>query len=267
MFANLTVPHAYFIHFYTLSIGALLLWFGQIAAQQPILHFVLQYTHEPEQPVAAVQVIIAWLAILVLSIRRYLEENEKEPSESRMFFGHWIMGLLFYSVTSVAVWIEGDRQLIAHTLGTSLDPKTPISAMTIFKRFVLLLAPNDLPTQKRILVLVGLLIFFSASMTQSNFHGYLRYMKRLTQGDYTLPDHPLFDYTVTPHYLAECFEYIGLALMLAPVGQLFNTTMLCCVVFVVVNLGVTADGTREWYRAKFGEEAVKGKARMVPLIW
>lgn len=134
-------------------------------------------------------------------------------------------------------------------------------------RFLRLLAPQDLPTQKRILVLLGLLIFFFASMTQSNVHGYMRFMKKLTKGGYTLPDHPLFDYTVTPHYLAECFEYIGLALITAPVGQVFNTTMLCCLVFVVVNLGVTADGTREWYRARFGEEAVRGKARMVPLIW
>jgi len=184
-----------------------------------------------------------------------------------MFFGHWIMGILFYVVTSVAIWIEGDRALIAHTLFTDANPEKTSTAGDIGKRFLTLLAPQDLPNQKRILVLLGLAIFFFASTTQSNVHGYLRFMKKLTQGDYTLPDHPLFDYTVTPHYLAECFEYLGLALITAPVGEVFGKTMLCCFVFVAVNLGVTAQGTREWYRKSFGEEAVRGKARMVPLIW
>lgn len=177
------------------------------------------------------------------------------------------MGMLFYLVTSVAIWIEGDRRLIAHTMGTT-DSTTdkPTTAASVFHQFLTLIMP-DMPLQKRLLVLLGIALFFLASMTQSNFHGYLRYMKQLTKGEYTLPQHPLFDYTVTPHYAAECLEYVGLALILAPPGQVFSTTMLCCLVFVAVNLGVTADGTREWYRRKFGAEEIEGKARMIPFVW
>jgi 3-oxo-5-alpha-steroid 4-dehydrogenase 3 len=269
MLADVTVPHSWFIHFYTLSIAACLFWLGQIGAQQPGHIFLLAYTKEPANPVPAVQVIVAWLALLLLSIRRYLECQEAEPSKSRMFFGHWIMGLLFYAVTSVAVWIEGDRKLLLHNLGDVVadkDADTQTKLIRVLKQLLAILFA-DLPTRDRILVLTGLALFFLAASTQSNFHGYLKYMKQLTKGEYTLPQHPLFDYTVTPHYAAECVEYLGLAMIVAPVGQVFNTTMLCCLVFVVVNLGVTADGTREWYKKKFGEEEIGGKARMIPFIW
>lgn len=181
------------------------------------------------------------------------------------------MGMLFYGVTSVAIWIEGDRRLIAHTIGFSdvASDKPAATGKAILKELLDLLMPSvqDLPNQKRVLILLGLALFYYASKVQSNVHGYLKYMKQLTKGEYTLPNHPLFDYTFTPHYFAECVEYVGLALIMGPPGRVFSTTMLCALVFVAVNLGVTADGTREWYRKKFGEEAVEGKARMIPLLW
>jgi 3-oxo-5-alpha-steroid 4-dehydrogenase 3 len=203
------------------------------------------------------QVSIAWFALLLLSIRRYLECREAAKSTSRMFFGHWIMGLLFYVVTSVAIWIEGDRGLIAHQT----------NAETGDSDWILLLVSPNLTLWKQLLILVGITLFFVGSVTQGNVHGHFRDLKELTKGKYMLPMHPLFDYTLTPHYAAECLEYLGLALILAPHGQVFSTTMLCCLAFVAVNLGVTADGTREWYKDKFGADKIQGRARMIPFIW
>lgn len=46
-----------------------------------------------------------------------------------------------------------------------------------------------------------------------------------------------------------------------------NWTLVCGMVFVGVNLGVTAEGTREWYLRRFGVEGVRGRWRMVPFIF
>jgi 3-oxo-5-alpha-steroid 4-dehydrogenase 3 len=222
-----------------------------------ILQTILQLTPEPETPTSAMQVSIGWFALFLLSMRRLLECREAASSSSRMFFGHWIMGLAFYAVTSVAIWVEGDRRL----LNLQLNKETGDSEW-----IVLLVSPN-LSIWKQLLVLLGIGLFFLGSVTQGNVHGYFRDLKELTKGKYTFPQYPLFDYTLTPHYAAECLEYVGLALILAPQGQLFSTTMLCALAFVVVNLGVTADGTREWYKEKFGVDTVKSKSRMIPFVW
>jgi 3-oxo-5-alpha-steroid 4-dehydrogenase 3 len=36
---------------------------------------------------------------------------------------------------------------------------------------------------------------------------------------------------------------------------------------VIVNLGVTAHGTHEWYERRFGRTALEGRWRMVPFIF
>lgn len=46
-----------------------------------------------------------------------------------------------------------------------------------------------------------------------------------------------------------------------------NKTILTALIFVTVNLGVTADASKEWYEAKFGKESVAGRWRMIPLIF
>lgn len=53
----------------------------------------------------------------------------------------------------------------------------------------------------------------------------------------------------------------------APKGALINKTIFTALIFVSVNLGVTADMSREWYARKFGAEKVAGKWRMIPLIY
>lgn len=58
-----------------------------------------------------------------------------------------------------------------------------------------------------------------------------------------------------------------MAIVAAPKGEICNRTLLCGVVFVAVNLGITASGTRRWYSDKFGKEQIKDKWSMVPLIF
>lgn len=91
----------------------------------------------------------------------------------------------------------------------------------------------------------------------------------ITQGDttYKLPTHPAFQQLISPHYTAEIFIYLSLALVSAPQGQWINGTMFFAFVFVAVNLSVTAEGTRRWYERRFGADAVKGKSRILPGVW
>jgi 3-oxo-5-alpha-steroid 4-dehydrogenase 3 len=53
----------------------------------------------------------------------------------------------------------------------------------------------------------------------------------------------------------------------APEGAWVNRTLFTTLVFVVSNLGVTAEASREWYEKKFGAEKIKGRWRMIPLVY
>ena len=86
-------------------------------------------------------------------------------------------------------------------------------------------------------------------------------------GEYKIPTHPAFQSVIAPHYTAECLIYLSLAVVGAPRGHLINTTISCALIFVVINLGVTAGGTRQWYEKRFGSEAVKGKWKMIPFVY
>lgn len=105
-------------------------------------------------------------------------------------------------------------------------------------------------------------LFLLASGLQHDCHYYLSSLEK-----YTLPAHPLFSRIVSPHYTAECAIYLSLALLAAPSGELINKTLLSCLAFVAVNLGVTAGSSKEWYKQKFGEESMRGKWRMIPGIY
>ena len=124
----------------------------------------------------------------------------------------------------------------------------------------------------------SVLIFILASGFQHDCHTYLAYLKKTKsktdngkekddETEYKIPVHPAFQPLICPHYTAECLIYLSLAMVSAPQGAWVNWTMTSALVFVVVNLGVTAEGTRQWYERRFGADAVKGKWRMIPLIY
>jgi 3-oxo-5-alpha-steroid 4-dehydrogenase 3 len=84
---------------------------------------------------------------------------------------------------------------------------------------------------------------------------------------YTLPDQGWFRYIVCPHYTSECLIYVAMSLVTAPPGHLFNQTVLCGLVFVVVTIGVVAHGTKQWYADKFGADKVASRWKMIPLLF
>lgn len=105
-------------------------------------------------------------------------------------------------------------------------------------------------------------MFTTGSLKQHELHAHLASLKK-----YTLPSHGWFEHIICPHYTAECLIYFGLAVATAPMGQMLNKTVLLGLLFVAVNLGTTASGTKQWYAEKFGAEKVAQKWKMIPFIW
>ena len=97
---------------------------------------------------------------------------------------------------------------------------------------------------------------------QHRCHKHLASLKK-----YSLPNDGMFKKLVCPHYTCECLIYLGMAVAAAPPRDMFNKTLLCGLVFVTVNLGVTANGTKKWYAEKFGEDSVKMKWKMIPWVF
>lgn len=109
---------------------------------------------------------------------------------------------------------------------------------------------------------VATVVFVLASAKQREFHRHLASLKK-----YTLPHDSWFRHIVCPHYTAECLIYLSLSLVAAPAGKMVNQTVFLGLVFVAVNLGATAAGTKRWYGEKFGEATVRDKWRMIPFVF
>lgn len=105
-------------------------------------------------------------------------------------------------------------------------------------------------------------IFLLASGIQHDAHAYLASLRK-----YSLPTHPMFQLLVCPHYTAECIIYLSMALLGAHSQQWLNWTISSALMFVTINLGVTAKGTKQWYAQKYGVDAVRRRYIMVPLLW
>jgi len=109
---------------------------------------------------------------------------------------------------------------------------------------------------------IGTLLFLVAWIMQYRCHKYLASLKK-----YSLPEDGMFAYLICPHYTCECLLYLSLAITAAPKGQLYNRTIMCGLLFVSTNLGVTAGDTRKWYAEKFGQDSIQHRWNMVPLVY
>lgn len=110
--------------------------------------------------------------------------------------------------------------------------------------------------------LISLPTFLVASGIQHDCHMYLASLPK-----YTLPTHPIFQLVTCPHYMAECLIYFSLAVLAASNGAVFNKTIFSALIFVVVNLSISASTTREWYIRRFGSEPVIARWRIIPYVF
>ncbi|OJJ47659.1 hypothetical protein ASPZODRAFT_15109 [Penicilliopsis zonata CBS 506.65] len=242
--ASFKVPHGYFTHFYVVSVLSSLFWTTQVLLGGVFFRAIAERVAPAHlQPSMSFnQVILCCLLMLAQGSRRLYESFLfAKPSSSKMGFAHWLMGIAFYLGMGVAIWIEGTGNLLSKKL--SFDD----------------IKLSNVPSLRTFFCLP---LFLMASGLQHDCHHYLFSLKK-----YTLPTHPLFRGIICPHYTAECIIYLSLALLAAPKGEFINKTLVTCLLFVAVNLGITAKSTKTWYMQKFGDESVRGRWIMIPGIY
>ncbi|PVI02905.1 hypothetical protein DM02DRAFT_717087 [Periconia macrospinosa] len=178
---------------------------------------------------------MSWMLMLLQGTRRMLESQKyTSSSQSKMWVGHWVLGWLYYLCMNVALWVESEPANKFNYLGW------------------------------RAIVLVPAIL--TAHYLQHTYHAYL-YKLRSQNTGYQLPSHPLFPNLICPHYSCEIAIYTLLSFLAAPKGSLVNWTVVTADIFVIVNLAVTANATKNWYAEKFGENKVRSRKRMIPFVW
>ncbi|KAI9844196.1 MAG: hypothetical protein M1838_002299, partial [Thelocarpon superellum] len=235
----------WFIHFYIVSVSLSLFWALQYIYLGRTLQGIYGMRHgrraDAGPGMDLHQVVLTWLLMTFQGARRLSECIAfGRPSQSKMWVVHWLLGIGFYIAMSMAVWVEGFPALLA------TRPSLDIISIGV-------------PSLRTVLCLP---LFLLASGMQHDCHAYLASLPR-----YTLPQHPLFASVICPHYTAECGIYLSLALLAAPQGALVNRTVFMALIFVAANLGVTAEISRDWYRKQFGAAQMKGRWRMIPLLY
>lgn len=204
------------------------------------------------------QVSLLWIMMIIQGGRRLIESiSFGRRSSSTMWIAHWAVGIAFYVATSVAIWIEGLCRS-PRLFSAKCIADFALAAIRSWDRAV----ESGISTLPTIRACIGILLFIFASGIQHDCHAYLATLKK-----YSLPNHPIFRLIICPHYTAECAIYLSMVIAGAPRGAAVNPTMMCALLFVAVNLGVTAAGTREWYANKFGPQAIHGRWIMLPGLW
>ena len=271
---NVQAPHGYFKHFYIFSVLSSVFWGIQILSQGNILLSVASMTDSSgsSESMSMNQIFLLWSFMLLQGIRRLFESIfVTKTSASKMWIVHYVLGLGFYMVMGVAVWIEGaGRSRLSFPCADSRAERPVFFPRTTLTKFVLsgTLLTTKAPWQdlalsapsKRTLLCTPL--FILASGIQHDCHAYLAFLPK-----YTLPIHPMFQLIICPHYLAECVIYTSLAILGTPKGAWFNRTLCSALLFVTVNLGVTASTSKEWYAQKFGKQKVAGRWKMIPFVY
>ncbi|KAF2101832.1 hypothetical protein NA57DRAFT_73272 [Rhizodiscina lignyota] len=252
-FSTLTVPRSWFTHFYVASVASNLFWLYVIWTNSLPFRLLAESVDPARPSMDKMQIVILQMMMALQGCRRLYEcVAFRTNSDSRMWVGHYIMGMLFYLAVGVGVWIEGSPCLLGRRPELSFAHRSWFLAAFIC---------------------TGVLAIRSMWL-QHKLHRYLYNLRTRPRGQansnvaqpkYSLPDYGPFKATFTPHYLVEMSTYGYLTFMAAPEGHWANKTLSCALVLVVVNLGVTAIETREWYAKRFGEEAVKDR-RVFPLL-
>ena len=246
--ATFKMPHSTFWHFYSLSLACTGFWMSQIS-QGDLLSIFEHYIPPPSvdrttSPAKiGLCIFLFWLQGL-RRLRECISLAKDQPSKSSMWIGHYFIGMAFYFVTNIAIFIEHVHVLLSMDRFTNL-----------------FLQLHRGPT------LLEAVAFFAFVFASKQQHGYHVYLSGLVK--YTLPDQGTFRYVVAPHYMAECAIYLLLAVLTAPAGQHVNITIFCAFIFVAVNLGITADGTKKWMLGKFpdSQKDIQKRWKMIPGIF
>jgi 3-oxo-5-alpha-steroid 4-dehydrogenase 3 / polyprenol reductase len=106
------VPHAWFLHFYIVSVSWSLFWAWQYLSRGAVLREVALAQNRAQGPSMEIsQVFVAWLLMALQGTRRLYESMfVSKMGSSPMSFVHWALGICYYSAMGVSVWVEGSSK-------------------------------------------------------------------------------------------------------------------------------------------------------------
>ena len=98
------------MHFYIVSILSLGFWMNEILTQGATFRLICNMCEHQNlnTGMSIEQIALTWSLMFAHSIRRLFESFFlTKPSTSKMWFVHWLMGIAFYLITGIAIWVEG----------------------------------------------------------------------------------------------------------------------------------------------------------------
>lgn len=107
------VPHSWFIHFYMVSVSWSIFWGWQYVSKGSIMRAMAEMQHrsavEDQTPeVALTATLVTWLLMSTQGARRLFEcLFVAKPGSSPMSALHWALGVFYYTVVGISVWIRG----------------------------------------------------------------------------------------------------------------------------------------------------------------
>lgn len=124
--ATWKVSHSWFSSFYYLSAGMSIAWLISWLVFPRFVDTLLSSIIHPQKGSMSIQQVkVAWLMIFAQGVRRLYEcrslQSASNSTKSSMWIGHWLLGLLFYTATNMAIWIEGVREYTISTIEKPSD--------------------------------------------------------------------------------------------------------------------------------------------------
>lgn len=109
--ASVQVPHTWFTHYYVISFGSSIFWGYQMSQHGRFIRVLASFSPPSTSTMTFNQVFLAWALMTVQGVRRLYESiTLTKPSQSRMWIGLWIIGMLYYVFIGIGIWIEGIRE-------------------------------------------------------------------------------------------------------------------------------------------------------------
>ncbi|KAL0092828.1 3-oxo-5-alpha-steroid 4-dehydrogenase-domain-containing protein [Phycomyces blakesleeanus] len=233
---NITVPKTWFCHFYAVGLMAAIECIIEItlALQWKVFGPVLTVLRLWDTPQGSRHLglgeCLVGLGLMTIHLARRLYESmmiERPSANARMHFSHYLAGMGFYGAMVIGAWLEG---------AANFGIWQPIKVVEPFT-----LPWTTIPS-------IGLFIY--ASYHQHTCHKILASLRTpKTRNAYVIPRGDWFENLVVPHYFADILVYVSLWILY----QGRNWTLTFGLVWTIVNLGVTAGETDQWYRKTFGK--------------
>jgi 3-oxo-5-alpha-steroid 4-dehydrogenase 3 len=110
--ATVQVPHSWFTSFYVVSALSSISWLTEVLRKGSLFEVIANDSlSQGYSSMSLSQAKLAWLLMFIQGSRRLYESlalsSSSSSSTSKMWIGHWVIGVGFYLATGMAIWIEG----------------------------------------------------------------------------------------------------------------------------------------------------------------